>query len=198
MRQFKIFVDMDNVICAFDQAVHELGDVAAEGLGDKATEPAKLTMYSMIEAAGPEFWSSMSWHPEGRIFWRFAKQFNPVLLSNPGEFSWAVAGKTNWIDRNLPGVTAFFEPNKYIYAERGAILVDDMQKNVGAWETMGGIGILFKDAASATNDLLDAIRGYSPSRSIHLSQVLRHIAKKILHEDPVENKRLLEVFQEDE
>jgi len=197
MRQMKVFVDMDNVICDFDKAVQELGDVSAEGLGENASDSQKQTMYSAIEEAGPDFWGTMDWLPEGRVFWRFIKQFNPTLLSSPGEFSWAVPGKTDWINQNVPGTSAFFEPEKWRYAERGAILVDDDKINIGAWQQRGGVGILFKDAVSATNELLDVIRGYSPSRQICLSAFIRHAAKT-LHPDPTENKKLLEVFQEDE
>ena len=198
MRTLKIYCDCDNVITDFDRAVRELGDVPAEGLAENATEMQKQTMYKAIEDAGPRFWSEMEWLPEGKVFWRFLSQFDPVILTSPGEFSWAVAGRTNWMDKNLPGVSVFYEPDKFIYAERGALLIDDMKRNVGAWEMAGGIGVLFTDAVDTTNRLLDIIRGYSPSKSIYLSHTLRRIARKVLHSDPEENQKLLDVFQEDE
>jgi hypothetical protein len=73
MRQLKLFLDIDGILTDFDGAVHKLGDVAAEGLGDKATEMQKMTMYSAIEDAGPSFWAKMDWLPEGKVFWKFVK-----------------------------------------------------------------------------------------------------------------------------
>jgi hypothetical protein len=198
MREFKIFVDLDNTLTSFNDAVAKLGPEAVKGLGDKASEVAKLEMYRLIDKAGESFWSSMDWAKNGKVLWRFLSQFDPVLLSSPGQFSWAPSGKKQWVAKNIPGTPLLLSENKWDYAERNAILIDDMQKNVGAWEQLGGIGVLYEgDPVATTNKLLDIIRGYSPSRRILLSSSLRHISKKVLHEDPEENKKLLEVFQED-
>ena len=170
----KVFMDMDGVLTDFDGAVKKLN--AAAGLGDKATPPQKQKMYDAIDEAGESFWSEMEWLPEGKKLWSVVKKYNPVLLSSPGQFLHAVPGKKKWIDKNLPGVTLIPSTSKYEYAERDAVLIDDMYKNIEPWRDQGGIGILFKDVDQVKKELQQMKSAVTVST---IADVLRHAGYKI-------------------
>lgn len=151
----KIYVDMDGVLTHFDKAVKEIN--GASGLKEDATEKEKNDMYKKIERAGRKFWSEMDWHPNGKKLWYLLKPFNPVLLSSPGYFSEAEAGKRDWIKKNIPGIPAFINRDKAQYAERDALLIDDTEDNVGAWRDAGGKAIHYTDFEDVEKKILEMI-----------------------------------------
>ena len=142
--QVKIYVDMDDVLTAFSAAVNQLGHAA--GLPYDAPYEAKKAMYEAIDEAGVAFWAGMPWTPGGKQVWNIVKKYcaDPVLLSSPGFMRFAPAGKNLWVKFNLPGVPLFLSVSKYEYAERDAILIDDMKDNIGAWKKADGLGILYE------------------------------------------------------
>lgn len=168
----KIFVDMDGVLTNFDKAVQDLGEKAALGLVEGAKDEDRDYMYEAIDKAGVEFWSTMEWTPDGKKLWDFLKPYKPALLSSPGQLLYAEAGKTQWVAENIPGTTLLLEPDKYRYAERDAILIDDMMDNVSAWEEQGGTGILFEDTDTTIADLTELL-----PRRIQTAEALRVIAR---------------------
>jgi hypothetical protein len=168
----KIYVDMDGVLTNFKESVRNLGKEPALGLEDNATEPQKQVMYDAIEKAGPKFWASMSWTKDGKSLWDAIKKYNPVLLSSPGEFRDAPRGKEEWVKNNIPGIVLILETEKWRYAERNAILIDDTDYNVGAWEEYGGIGILHRNAITTMKKLLEVIR---KRPILTLAQAIRNI-----------------------
>jgi hypothetical protein len=143
----KIYVDMDGVLTDFKQAVTNLG--VAEGLKKDAPKEDKDAMYGAITDAGTNFWTNMYWCQGAKEMWDYLKQFNPTILSSPGtegKFKEnAMSGKKSWVNNNIPGTPLFLEEDKYQYADRDAILIDDMPKNIDAWISHGGIGILHED-----------------------------------------------------
>jgi len=158
----KIYVDMDNVLTDFSQAVQNLGPEAAQGLVKESSPEQKELMYRVIERMGPTFWSSMEWLEEGRKLWNYIKSYNPVILSSPGQYPGrfmdnAKMGKQVWLTDNLPGVTYILTPDKYQYAERNAILIDDMKENCDSWAQSDGIPILFDGSADNALTLLNNI-----------------------------------------
>jgi len=154
----KIFVDLDSTLTNFEKAVRDLGETPATGLSDNATDEQKQAMYKAIDDASVDFWATMEWIPDGYALWELLKPYNPVLLSSPGEFRDAPGGKQEWVNKNIPGTSLILDPKKWNYAERNAILIDDNQNNIGAWEECGGIGILHTDAISTAKKLLNLIR----------------------------------------
>ena len=168
----KIMLDMDGVLTNFEKAVKAIGRKAARGLSDKASDEDKKFMYDSIDNAGVEFWSQMEWLEDGKKLWKFLKPYKPILLSSPGQLLYAEDGKTQWVKANIPGTTLLLEPDKYRYAERDAILIDDMLDNVTAWEEQGGTGILFEDADTTIAKLKEIL----PKR-IKTAEALRVIAR---------------------
>lgn len=152
----KIYLDMDDTITGFSEAVKALG--AGSGLDMDALDEDRQRMYTAIEEAGEEFWAKMPWKEEGKELWNFLKPYHPVLLSSPGKFRDAEPGKQTWINRELPGVTLICDAEKYRYAERGSILIDDMKDNIEAWKEAGGTGILFTSVSDTKEKLQDLLK----------------------------------------
>ena len=168
----KLYLDMDNCLTDWNQAVKEIG--AESGLLDNASEEDKTRMCKAINESGVPFWADMKWHPEGHQLWNLVKPLHPVLLSSPGEFQDAEAGKENWVSKNIPGTTLFCDPEKFRYAERDAILIDDLAENIGAWEEAGGIGILhtsFEDTKKKLETIMEL-----PKMKATLAEQIRKMA----------------------
>jgi hypothetical protein len=155
----KLFLDLDGCLTNFDKAVEKLGPEAAKGLPDDAPESDKQVMYDAIEKAGESFWADMEWNPGGKELWEIVRRFNPVLLSSPGKFSAAPSGKAMWIKNNIPGTTLFVTQNKpeYVDPYELSVLIDDMKKNIGAWEEAGGEGILHTSTPETERKFLELL-----------------------------------------
>ena len=155
----KLYVDSDSVLVNFKKAVQELGPGPAAGLAEDATDVQKQCMYDAIEAAGPGFWANLEWLDGAQELWELVSRLcnNPVILTAPGLFTHAVEGKKEWVRRNLPGASLVVTNQKSAYAERDAILIDDMVNNIGAWQEAGGIGILYKSFPQTEAELLSLI-----------------------------------------
>lgn len=151
----KLYVDMDTVLTDFPAAVRAIGGEA--GLADNATEEQKMDMYRKIDAAGLSFWADMPWMADGKKLWSIIRVFYPTLLTSPGKFVYAIHGKGAWVRKELPGTQLFFSNNKDDYAERDAVLIDDMEKNIIPWREAGGIGILHRSAENTERQLLSLL-----------------------------------------
>lgn len=145
MKPEAVFIDMDQVLTDFNAAALSLDSSLSGALAENAPQEQRERLYAAIEAAGIDFWANMAWTPEGQRLWDSLKAYNPVLLSSPGEFRYAEAGKQKWVSDNLPGTTLFLDTEKFRYAGRDRILIDDMRENIDAWIKAGGIGILHRD-----------------------------------------------------
>lgn len=151
----KVYVDMDGVLTDFDKAVRAIG--GERGLPDDASKEDTDQMFKRIDEAGPEFWSGMDWMPGAKKLWEKIRLFNPVLLSSPGDLRYAKRGKQDWVNKNIPGVTLYLDKDKYQWAERDAVLIDDSAKNIGAWRQAGGIGILHENPEKTEIELLSLL-----------------------------------------
>jgi hypothetical protein len=87
----------------------------------------------------------MDWAPGGEQLWKIIRPLNPILLTSPGLFQFAKAGKKQWVDKHCPGTALFFSDSKSEFTERDSILIDDMLDNVGGWKRAGGIAFQFKN-----------------------------------------------------
>lgn len=155
----KLFVDLDGCLTDFDQAVADLGEEYTAGLADDAPEDVKQKMYDAIEKAGEDFWAKMKWTEDGKELWALVKKLNPTILSSPGKFQSAPAGKILWIQKNIPGTSLFLSDTKseYIDPYDLSILIDDNRDNIGGWEQGGGEAILHTSAAETERKLLELL-----------------------------------------
>jgi len=155
----KIFLDMDGVICDWDQGVKDLGPEPAKGLAEDATEADKQVMYKAINKAGESFWADLKWTKDGKDLWKVVEKFNPVLLSSPGQFEGAASGKQTWVKNNLPGTSLYLSDSKseYIDPYELSVLIDDNKNNIGAWEESGGEGILHTSTPETERKFLELL-----------------------------------------
>lgn len=168
----KIFVDMDGVLCNFEKK-------AAETLGVPLTKKIDYDdekTWEKINAEGSKFWSTMEWLPDGKELWDFVKDLNTTILSSPPKEESCSKGKREWIKKNLGDVPVILDSEKYLYAVPGAVLIDDLAKNIDPWQDHKGIGILHKGTASTLNFLkkllADEKRGNLPEQVDKIADIL--------------------------
>jgi hypothetical protein len=156
MDNFKLFVDLDGVLCDFNKDfANKFGKGSPRNVLDKYGESMII---SLIESAGLTFWSRMSWLPKSRLLWEFLKDYNPTILSDPKKFFFSQAGKSLWVSRELGKrycKSAILMEHKYKYAKSGYVLIDDYDKNIKRWEANGGIGILYEDNITTIRKIID-------------------------------------------
>lgn len=160
--EFKIYVDMDGVLTAWDQAFMNIADGLTVKEYDLKYGEGKAD--ELIYNAGSQFWYNMGWLSNGEYLWiAIIHMFDDVnILSATGGKSYtnmARFGKLKWLHKNISNL---HQNNIYIvetglskatYANSNSILIDDQLKNIEAWENNGGIGILHKNNADTIKQL---------------------------------------------
>ena len=150
--QYKIYCDMDGVLCDFNRRFEQFG-----GMSPKEYEAKYGTnkFWDLISKVGEQYWSKMSWMPEGKQLWDHIKQYNPSLLSAPSSDYSSRYGKKLWVQENTPGTKLILakQENKKDYASGKSILIDDLDKNINEWRAAGGIGILYTSTGQTLNEL---------------------------------------------
>jgi phosphopantetheine adenylyltransferase/Zn-dependent peptidase ImmA (M78 family) len=168
--EYTIYCDMDGVLCDFDKGYEDLTKMSTA----KANTYPKSFFWNFFRkklGKTPEriFWSNLPPQPGGPELWKFIAPYKPNILSAPAidfklsqdqqldpKYNEAIIGKKEWIDKNLHNVgEEIFVPavQKAKFAAPNHILIDDMEKNITAWEAAGGIGILHKNATDTINTL---------------------------------------------
>ena len=156
--KFKIFVDLDGVLCDWDRAFIELGKELTKGLTGQEFEDkyGRDALWKLIAKEGNlEFWSEMDWMPDGKKLWNYVKKYNPTIFTTPAKSKLSKDGKEIWIRRELgPKVPFIFEKDKYKYADTNSILIDNYDKKINDWINLGdGIGILHQSADKTIEEL---------------------------------------------
>ena len=159
--EYVIYCDMDGVLCDFDLGYEKLTGISTA----EANTKGKSYFWELFrKGAGKnekDFWSNLPWQPGGRELWKAISPHTPNILSSPAidfslptdqqlspEYNQAIQGKKEWISKNLTNVgKEIFVPavQKATFAAPNHILIDDLEKNITAWEANGGIGILHKN-----------------------------------------------------
>lgn len=159
--KYVIYCDMDGVLCDFDLGYKELTGISTA----KANTKGKTYFWELFRKGTgkneKDFWSNLPWQPGGRELWKAISPYTPNILSSPAidfslppdqqlspEYNQAIQGKKEWISKNLTNVgKEIFVPavKKATFAAPNHILIDDLEKNITAWEANGGIGILHKN-----------------------------------------------------
>ena len=150
--QYKIYCDMDDVICDFNKQFKQFGNILPKEYKDKYGIDK---FWELIDKVGVDFWSQMPWMPEGKQLWSYIEKYKPVLLSSPSRSYTSRYGKKLWVQENLPGTKLILaqRANKQDYAGKNKILIDDREDTISEWNAAGGIGILFKSTSQTINDL---------------------------------------------
>lgn len=145
-------VDLDGVLCDFDKQFESLGHGAPDEFIEKHSEEA---MWQLINHKDPHFFYNEDWTSDGKELWNYVKQFDPTILTKithlPKHCS---EDKKKWVAEHIgKDIEVITTTKKEKYAGENAILIDDMEENIIAWEKAGGIGIIHISAGSTIKKL---------------------------------------------
>lgn len=133
---YKIYLDMDGVLCDMVKRIEQLAGVPKHSLSKKEFWK---TVYK-----DPEFFLNLEWMPGGKELWDYTKKYIPEVLTGlPGEKG--AEHKRLWVARNMnPDLIVHVVPRvrKAEWAAPNHILIDDLPENIDRWIAAGGIGIL--------------------------------------------------------
>lgn len=153
---YKLFVDLDGVMCDLDSFVYELtGSHLADD--NKKDKDIWKIMNAYQEAGNPTF-SILNKMPDADVLWGYVKTYNPDILTATGKhYEYGRKEKVHWVENNLDGyneiLTVRTSREKAQYAKENHILIDDRRKSIDPWREAGGIGILHTDAQSTIQQL---------------------------------------------
>jgi len=170
--QVQVYCDMDGVLVNMDKGFKEIsGGLLPEEIYDlpefKGNKKAAQKRFWQLIDAVPNFWINLEPNPDAKVLWDFIrdnfKNPAPVILS-AGQGTDITEQKTAWIrkhiDPNVKVIIARSGPRKpeYILDIPGRVthvLVDDMQKNIDAWDNsaLHRVAILHTGAASSISQL---------------------------------------------
>jgi hypothetical protein len=150
--QYKIFCDMDGVLCDFDKRFEQFGGIPPKEYESKY---GVKKFWELITQIGTTFWSKMPWMPDGKLLWNYIKPYTPFLLSAPSRDSSSRYGKHLWVNSNVPGTKLILanRENKRNYSRKNRILIDDRTDNIQEWISGGGIDILHTSAENTIKQL---------------------------------------------
>ena len=159
MPPWEIYLDVDGVCADFIRPALDLIGLEPNGVlqrwahefaGHFYPEPLigmpRETFFGEIDAHGADFWRNLPAYPWFlEMHEALSKLGHVVFLTAPTGFPDCLAGKYQWLcDRFGPGYTdCIFTGHKDRLAHSGAILIDDSDSNISAFNQRGGIGVTF-------------------------------------------------------
>lgn len=147
--KYIIYQDLDGCITDFQGSSNKLFGEDFEPENPKIPLIHKQEKVQLI----PTFWSHMPWMSDGRILWEYVHRHDPHILSaySNWDYESCIIGKRNWIYTNLPTMSQdrihlVNRKDKQLYARSNEphishILIDDYDKNIDEWRSVGGIAI---------------------------------------------------------
>lgn len=153
-------LDLDGVFVAFYQRAHEILGVPYESL------PGAEAWFVLDRV--PHLFRDIPLLPDAMMLWNGIQAIasrdgniqQRVLSALPlltNELDTAPADKIEWVRGNLsqtiPVALVSGGAAKVLYVRRGAVLIDDLARNILLWEQAGGIGILHRSAAETLAQL---------------------------------------------
>ena len=165
-KKFRLYCDMDGVLCNFDERFMQMLNnrdfggkhyrseelKGIESPSDFESKMGAEEFWRFIdEICGKKFWSEMDWTPGGSNLWNVISQYNPTLLTSPSRNMISRIGKRAWAKSHLTpspeGIIFKYSMYKQQQAEEDVakglepILIDDRRDIIDRWQDAGGIGI---------------------------------------------------------
>ncbi len=145
---YRLFCDLDGVLCDLDKLVKERTGMTFEQL--RATGSGFTQFVTDEREAGNTIFDNLDKMPGADYLWAYIVKYKPDILTATGyPIEKATAEKIRWVINNLDGydkiLTTVSGADKHKYAAPNHILIDDRMKAIGPWRKAGGIGILHKD-----------------------------------------------------
>lgn len=168
LTSYQIYCDLDGVLVDFDTGLKKVtgGKLWNDAVRDLGLEE----LWRLINLGGTKWWADLNWSRDGQKLWEFLRDKNPIILtagaiSRTGDR--AVEGKKAWCLKHLGPkyevIVADHGTDKKFWSEPGHILIDDLEENIRAWRSRGGIGIHHKDAAQTILELKEHILTFAPN-----------------------------------
>ena len=164
MKIEKIYFDMDGVLADFDRGVREICGLTPQSQNAKHRSlSADDAMWVRIKEAG-HYYDRLELMPGAKemfdtVFAKYGENCQ-ILTGIPKPrrgIDSAAEDKVSWVRRLLSDqvkVNTVLREDKVNYCTgKGCVLIDDAEKNIKQWETMGGTGILHVSAADTQDRL---------------------------------------------
>lgn len=150
MKKPALFLDVDGVFADFEGAVEAL-------FGRPVAQVPRREMWGRIHRTRG-FWSNLVLLPGADRLWAHCEPYGPVFLTGilTGDRTCA-PGKVEWVRRHFrtDRVICCMAKDKPKHGMPGDVLVDDRERNLEAWEAMGGRGVLHRSVEGT----IEALRG---------------------------------------
>ena len=155
MKIAKIYVDMDGVLCNFEKRYKELYGIVDDRDRKKRFRP---NFTNFIETGQFGTLEPMPDFATLRFFLDSVNTPKEILSSTAYEETHDIISeqKNNWLKLYNISWKSNFVPgkrNKYKYATKDSIIIDDTLSVIEDWRNAGGIAIWHKDALSTINQL---------------------------------------------
>jgi len=174
---FKIYCDLDGVLCDFEAGVKNIFN------GQGPDDVGKSAMWRGIGRCDA-FYENLAWTRDGKELWNAIKDLDPDILTGVPMSKCSRIEKARWCSRELFGVTGTnhvdmagpsrthdlvsgarqenvvnvitcWSNNKHFESGVNAVLIDDRKDLGDPWRKKGGIFILHTDTASTLEKLRD-------------------------------------------
>jgi 5'(3')-deoxyribonucleotidase len=106
--------------------------------------PQTVSYEDFWKALGFQWWSSLKPYPWAGLFIQELEKYGSVRLATSAATSECAAGKYTWVKKNLPQYLDKLHIGccKSDFAQDGALLIDDRDKNCDDFIAAGGMAIL--------------------------------------------------------
>ena len=158
---YKIYCDMDGVLCDFVGGIMETLNLARHPFQDEID-----TFLSTLEGSSVDWWANLDWQEGGKKLWILLRELNTeILTACPSQCKMqpnVKKGKKKWCKKNLKmstGINVTTRRGKVRFVGERHILIDDYIKNVNEWKQAGGIAIHHRSPRQTAKELKDIILG---------------------------------------
>ena len=148
----KIFLDMDGVLVDLLAGIEKFYGYPVERSHEgipKLLQEMYMEREEFWTSLTSDFWANLPKMKDADMILALVEPYKPVILSaHPGVgIAQCIEGKTRWLTENLP---EYMQDDRYIFSGRvkghlahpNAILIDDHENTISAWNANGGDGIL--------------------------------------------------------
>ena len=144
-----LYVDLDGVLAWWEKGANDMCEgVSFDDFPIETGDPKRDIIQDFMDD-NYEFWSGIPRMPHFDKLWNAVKDHSPMILTSPHDVKDedCKRGKEDWCKKhlNLDSDRVLVKREKWHWAKdadgKPNILVDDMDKNLDAWEEHGGIAI---------------------------------------------------------
>lgn len=152
-----IYLDMDGVCVDFFGGIKPLIGIPDDWLPDRYDVPK---IYEILDSLGHDFWVNLKPYPYFVELYKMLIRYGHVIFctspsNNPGSSS----GKHQWLqdvfDRKNFREFVICPTDKHILARGNAVLIDDREDAIDAWEATGAPAFLFPQFWNRNRDKVE-------------------------------------------